>query len=86
MADLSHSNEYIRGWNIEKSGDNVFSGYQQTGPTFYFYAVTNHKIKDIESLKDGDAEVRIINFIINESIDDPLEMKVGFSYVSVENA
>lgn len=86
LADLSHSNEYIRGWNIEKSGDNVFSGYQQTGPTFYFYAVTNHKIKDIESLKDGDAEVRIINFINNESIDDPLEMKVGFSYVSVENA
>lgn len=86
LADLSHSNEYIRGWNIEKSGDNVFSGYQQTGPTFYFYAVTNHKIKDIESLKDGDAEVRIINFINNESIDDPLEIKVGFSYVSVENA
>lgn len=86
LADLTHSNEYIRGWNIEKSGDNVFSGYQQTGPTFYFYAVTNHKIKDIESLKDGDAEVRIINFINNESIDDPLEMKVGFSYVSVENA
>lgn len=86
LADLSHSNEYIRGWNIEKSGDNVFSGYQQTGPTFYFYAVTNHKIKDVESLKDGDAEVRIINFINNESIDDPLEMKVGFSYVSVENA
>lgn len=86
LADLSHSNEHIRGWNIEKSGDNVFSGYQQTGPTFYFYAVTNHKIKNIESLKDGDAEVRIVNFIDNENIDNPLEMKVGFSYVSVENA
>lgn len=61
------------------------SVYQQTGPTFYFYAVTNHKIKDRESLKDGDAEVRNINFINNESIDDPLEMKVNF-YVSVENA
>ena len=86
LVDLSHSNEHIRSWNIEKSDDNVFSGYQQTGPTFYFYAVTNHKIKDIESLKDGDAEVRIVNFINNENINDPLEMKVGFSYVSVENA
>ena len=86
LVDLSHSNEYIRGWNIEKAGDNVFSGYQQTGPTFYFYAVTNHKIKDIESLKDGDTEVRLVNFINNENINDPLEMKVGFSYVSVENA
>lgn len=37
-------------------------------------------------MKDGDAEVRIINFIDNENIDNPLEMKVGFSYVSVENA
>lgn len=37
-------------------------------------------------MKDGDAEVRIVNFIDNENIDNPLEMKVGFSYVSVENA
>ncbi|NDV67615.1 GH92 family glycosyl hydrolase [Dysgonomonas sp. 25] len=86
LADLARSNERVRGWEIEKSGDNVFTGYQQTGPTFYFYAVTNHKIKNVEAVKDGDREVRVVNFLDNDNTDDPLEMKVGFSYVSVENA
>lgn len=87
LADLSRSNEHVRGWKIEKAGDNVFTGYQQTGPTFYFYAVTNHAIKDIESFKkDGRGEVNVVNFLDNENTADPLEMKVGFSYVSVENA
>lgn len=86
LADLARSNEHVRDWKIEKTGDNVFTGYQQTGPTFYFYAVTNHKIKDVEKLKEGDTEVSIVNFLDNENINDPLEMKVGFSYVSIENA
>ncbi|GAB6122952.1 GH92 family glycosyl hydrolase [Dysgonomonas termitidis] len=86
LADLSRSNERVRDWKIEQVGDNAFSGYQKTGPTFYFYAVTNHNIKNIESIKEDDAEVNLINFINNKNIDTPLEMKVGFSYVSIENA
>ena len=86
LADLARSNEHVRDWKIEKTSDNVFTGYQQTGPTFYFYAVTNHKIKDVEKLKEGDTEVSIVNFFDNKDINDPLEMKVGFSYVSIENA
>ena len=86
LADLARSNEHVRDWKIEKTTDNVFTGYQQTGPTFYFYAVTNHKIKDVEKLKEDDAEVSIVNFLDNKDINDPLEMKVGFSYVSIENA
>ncbi|WP_245645719.1 GH92 family glycosyl hydrolase [Niabella ginsenosidivorans] len=86
LADLARSNEKVHEWKIEKSGDNAFSGYQKTGSSFYFYAVTNHRIKDIESLKDGNTEVRIVDFYDNKNPGDPLEMKVGFSYVSVENA
>lgn len=86
LADLARSNEPVRDWKIEKAGDNVFTGYQQTRSPFYFYAVTNHKIKEIKSLKEGDTEVSIVEFLDNRHIDDPLEMKVGFSYVSVENA
>lgn len=86
LADLARSNEHVKDWKIEKSADNAFSGYQQTGPTFYFYAATNHNIKDIESVKEDDKEVSIVNFEDNKNVNDPLEMKVGFSYVSVENA
>lgn len=86
LADLARSNERVRDWKIQQDGENVFTGYQQTGPTFYFYAVTNHKIKNVEPLKEDDTEVNIVNFLDNDNIDEPLEMKVGFSYVSVENA
>lgn len=86
LADLARSNESVKDWEIKKEGDNVFAGYQKTGTTFYFYAVTNHKIKDVEFVKDGTAEVSLVNFLDNGKPDEPLEMKVGFSYVSVENA
>lgn len=86
LADLARSNEPVKDWEIKKEGDNVFAGYQKTGTTFYFYAVTNHKIKDVEFVKDGTAEVSLVNFLDNGKPDEPLEMKVGFSYVSIENA
>lgn len=86
LADLARSNEPVKDWEIKKEGDNVFAGYQKTGTTFYFYAVTNHKIKDVEFVKNGTAEVSLVNFLDNGKPDEPLEMKVGFSYVSVENA
>lgn len=71
---------------IGKRDNNVFIGYQKAGSTFYFYAVTNHKIRNIESLKDDETEVSVVNFLDNDDIAEPLELKVGFSYVSVENA
>ncbi len=36
-------------------------------------------------MKEGDAEVSVVNYIDKE-VNDPLEVKVGFSYVSIENA
>lgn len=86
LADLARSNEHVNDWKIEQKGDYVFIGYQKTGSTFYFYAQTNHKIKDIESLKEDDTEVSIVNFLDNDDALEALEMKIGFSYVSVENA
>lgn len=86
LFDLARSNEHVNDWKIEKAQDNVISGYQQTGSKFYFYAVTNQKIDHIDTLKDGDAEISVVNLYDNEDTSLPLEVKVGFSYVSVENA
>ena len=86
LADLARSNEHVKDWKLEKRDNNVFIGYQKAGSTFYFYAVTNHKIRNIESLKDDETEVSVVNFLDNDDIAEPLELKVGFSYVSVENA
>lgn len=83
MADLATSNERVRSWDIRQEGENVFKGFQQTGEKIYFYAVANHKIKNIDSLKNEKKTISIVNFI-DES--KPLEIQIGFSFVSIKNA
>lgn len=83
IADLSMSNERVRSWNILQKGENVFTGFQQAGEKIYFYAVANHKIKNIDSLKKDTKIVPVVNFI---DAAKPLEIQIGFSFVSVQNA
>ena len=59
IADLSMSNERVRSWDIEQEGENVFKGFQQTGEKMYFYAVANHKIKNIDSLKKDEKKYQL---------------------------
>jgi predicted alpha-1,2-mannosidase len=83
IADLSTSNEHVRSWSILQDGENVFKGFQQAGEKMYFYAVSNHKIKNIESLKKEKKEISVVNFM---DAAKPLELQIGFSFVSIENA
>ncbi|MFY9153466.1 MAG: glycoside hydrolase domain-containing protein, partial [Prolixibacteraceae bacterium] len=83
IADLSMSNEKVRNWEIHQEGENVFKGFQQTGEKMYFYAVTNHKITNIESQKKGKNEISVVSFA---DTPKPLEMQIGFSFVSIANA
>jgi len=83
IADLSISNERVRSWKITQESENVFTGFQQTGEKMYFYAVSNHKIKNIDSLKKETKMISVVNFA-DES--NPLEIQIGFSFVSIKNA
>jgi len=83
IADLSISNERVRSWEIEQEGKNVFKGFQQTGEKMYFYAVANHEIKSIDSLRKDTRKISVVNFV-DES--RPLELQIGFSFVSIKNA
>ena len=83
IADLSRSNEKVRSWEIQQEGKNVFKGFQQAGEKMYFYAITNHKIETIDSLKNDKREISVVNFFDSSK---PLEIKIGFSFVSLENA
>ena len=83
IADLSTSNERVRSWEIEQEGKNVFKGFQQTGEKMYFYAVANHDIKSIDSLRKDTRKISVVNFV-DES--RPLELQIGFSFVSIKNA
>jgi predicted alpha-1,2-mannosidase len=85
LADLSVSNERVRTWEIQQDGKNAFKGFQHAGEKIYFYAVSNQEITGIDSLKKDKKVVSIVHFA-DKSENTPVELKIGFSFVSIENA
>ena len=85
IVDITRSNNQVRNWSIKKIDDNSFSGFQDTGERVYFYAVANCSIDNIEQIKDANHEVSVVNFI-EYNKNEQLELKIGFSFVSAENA
>jgi predicted alpha-1,2-mannosidase len=84
LADLQKANDGIREWDIQKVGDRAFAGFQQGGDRVHFYATTNHDITKIKRIKgEGDRMLSIIDFTEGGS---ELELRIGFSFVSIENA
>ena len=83
VADLTSANERVRAWEIHQEGDHGFKGFQQAGEKIYFYALSNHRINGIASLKNNRKEVSVIDFADSAG---PLELRVGFSFTSIDNA
>ncbi|WP_102407705.1 GH92 family glycosyl hydrolase [Parabacteroides bouchesdurhonensis] len=85
VADMTRSNNRVKEWGIQKVDDHTFSGFQDGEGKMYFYAVSNYKVKDIEQVKDDKHEVSVVDFDESKG-KEPLELRIGFSFVSVENA
>lgn len=85
LVDIRRSNNQVRDWKIGKAGNNVFTGYQDSDGKIYFYAETNYDIDRVEMVKDDNHEVAVVRFADSKG-PEPLEAKIGFSFVSVENA
>jgi len=83
VVNLAMANERIRSWGIAQESPNVFTGFQQGGEKMYFYAVTNHTIDRIDSLTKDTKIVPVVHFA---DAAKPLELQIGFSFVSVKNA
>jgi predicted alpha-1,2-mannosidase len=84
IAALSTSNEDVRDWNNTQDGEYAFQGFQQTRETLYFYAVANHKIKSLDWQRTRQrGEICVLQFV---DAPEPLELRIGFSYVSTKNA
>lgn len=86
VFDLSKANNSVTDWKIEQVGKAAVKGFQEIGhETVYFYAVLNEEIKSMnvrgEGTRDG---LAILN--IKDGTDGPIELKIGLSYVSEENA
>lgn len=85
LVDITRTNNGVRDWSIQKVDDYTFSGNQDAEGNIRFYAVSNYKIDDIEQVKNGEHEVSVVNFTDSKG-NKPLELKIGFSFVSVDNA
>ena len=85
IADLTRSNNNVSEWNITKEGEHSFEGLQRTGEgCMYFYGVTSQPIKKISQLQGRQSCISVIDF--GKEGESTVEMKVGFSFVSIEGA
>lgn len=82
-VNLAVSNERVRKWHIEQAGEDAFEGFQFANERVYFYAVANHKIKNIHTLKGAKHDLPVVEF---EKGNGPLEIKLALSYASAANA
>lgn len=85
LVNVAHAQGPVRRWEIDKVADNAFAG-RQGG--MYYYAVTSFPIDSIAiaaSNRSDGVPVAFIDFADNTS-PEPLEVKIGMSYVSTDNA
>lgn len=85
LADMTRSNNEVRDWALQKVDDYTFVGHQNGEGRIYFYAVSNYPIKEIQQQQSNRQTVSLVDFADSKGVK-PLELKIGFSFVSVENA
>ncbi len=84
LADMTRSNNHVRDWALQKVDDYAFSGHQDGEGCIYFYAVSNYSIKDVQQ-QGVERPVSLVEFMDSKG-ENPLELKIGFSFVSIDNA
>ena len=85
IFDLTRTNNPVKSWSIEPIDEHTFSGHQDAEGDIYFYAVTNYPIEAIREVSDSERRVSMVYFADSKG-EKPLEMRIGFSFVSTENA
>ncbi len=84
LFDLGKANSRVSTWRIEQVGDNAVQGFQG-GENIYFYARLNTKIEKLDKTEEGQRTGYAILHLTNGNTT-PVELKIGLSFVSVENA
>ena len=95
LVDIARSNNMPRRWELKQAGKNAFEGFQDGEGRIYFYGELSEEIEGVtEEGRGMRGEGRGRNFSrpvgmiwTKESKGSkPLELRIGFSFVSVENA
>ena len=85
LLDLTRSNNPVSEWAIRQMDGHAFAGFQNGEGKLFFYAISSHEIAGIRQIQDGNRVVSVVDFKRGER-NAPLEVKIGCSFVSEENA
>lgn len=91
LFDLGRANNTVVKWDFKKLSDQEVSGYQQTGnEKVFFYVKLNKSITNVSVDNKGLQKGYILLTVINEPNENKnnstVEIKIGMSFVSAENA
>ena len=84
LFDLARALSRVSTWNIEQVGTSALQGFQG-GANIYFYATLNTPIQKLEKKEEGTKTGYALVHLANGTTG-PVELKIGLSFVSVENA
>ncbi|TCD10389.1 glycoside hydrolase family 92 protein [Pedobacter frigidisoli] len=84
LFDMGKANSRVSTWNMEQVGDFTIQGFQG-GENVFFYATINTKIEKLIKTEEGKRSGNTIIHLANGT-NKPVELKIGLSFVSVENA
>ncbi|TWT77408.1 Glycosyl hydrolase family 92 [Posidoniimonas polymericola] len=87
VFDIARSNERVRDFELEQDGFHAVSGFQQANEKVYFYATVSRDIEEFETIDLGRGRWgRPLKVLRLAAGDEPVELRIGLSFVSVENA
>lgn len=86
LIDITRSNNTISEWSLSVEGPRAFAGSQAGEDKIYFWAETNYDIQELTQVQGGaPSPVSLIRFRDSRG-SLPLELRIGFSFVSIDNA
>lgn len=86
MVDITRSNNNVSEWSLQVEGPRAFSGSQAGDGKIYFWAETNYDIQDLRQIQGGEQNPISVFRFHDSKGERPLELRIGFSFVSIDNA
>jgi predicted alpha-1,2-mannosidase len=88
LVDIARSNNMPRRWDVKQAGPRVIEGFQDGEGRIYFYGELSEDIESVVQEGEMGRQRRPVAIV---KLKKPkgsktLELKIGFSFVSIENA
>ena len=88
LIDIARSNNMPRRWELKQTAPNAFEGFQDGEGRIYFYGVLSEDIESVTQEGEMGRQRKPVGMVKLKTPQDSkaLELKIGFSFVSIENA